>query len=194
MATKADRFLNQLAGDYSPERMIIPAYGFVTLLVIVIGVVGLFKTVWPRQLLESWINIHILFGLLLCGLVLSRCQWRLKQAPHLLPGETRELSRHLSRIVYLVLFVVIGARQSIGILGSLWHGGAVDFNLFDERFRNGPDTRAFDPKDDFQQFVASGLVALGVVRVVAFRLWLRAVERATLSASTTGVDIGRAAK
>jgi hypothetical protein len=137
---------------------------------------------------ESLINIHALFGLLLCGLALARYHWCLKRAPYISPGEARELSLHLSRIVYLTLFVVIGVRQSIGILGSIWHGGAVDFNLFDERFRNGPDTKAFDPKDDFQQFLASGLFALGVVRVVVFRLWLRSVERAAISKPATGVD------
>jgi hypothetical protein len=76
-----------------------------------------------------------------------------------------------------VLYGVIGLKQSIGIVSSIWHGGAVDFSLFDASLRHGPDTQVFDLHDDFQLFLASGLVPLVVVRVMAFRLWLRLSEK-----------------
>jgi hypothetical protein len=124
-------------------------------------------------MLESWINIHALFGLLLCGLVLARCRWRVKHSPPMSPADIRQLSRHLSRIVYLLLYVVIGVREIIGILNSLWHGGAVDFNLFDARFRNGPDYAGFNPKDDFQLFLPQVSLRSFSFVSLAFRLWLR---------------------
>jgi cytochrome b561 len=129
-------------------------------------------------MLESWINIHVLFGLLLCGLVLARCRRRLEHSPRMRPADFRELSGYFSRIIYLMLYLVIGVREVISILNSLWHGGALDFNLFDERLRNGPDYAGFDPKDDFQLFLASGLLALIFVRILVFRLWLCSAERA----------------
>jgi cytochrome b561 len=179
MAALAERSLNSfLARAYSQERMLTALYGCTALLAVVIGVLGLAGVSWPRQMLESWINIHVLFGLLLCGLVYSRCHWRVMHSPHMLPPDIRQLSRHLSRIVYLLLYLVIGVRESISILGSLWHGGALDFNLFDARFRQRPDYARFNPKDDFQLFFASGLFALIFVRVLAFRLWLRFRTRA----------------
>jgi hypothetical protein len=158
--------------------MLAALYGCVAVLAVMIGVLTLLRASWPRQMLESWINVHALFGLLLCGLVLARCQWHVKHSPRMRPADVRELSRHLSRTIYLLLYVVIGARETIGILNSLWHGGAVDFNLFDERFRHGPDYEGFNPKDDFQLFLASGLSALIVVRVLTFRLWLHSVKQA----------------
>ena len=194
MAAQAESSLNPLAHACSRQRMLIALCGCATLLVVVIGVLGLLEGSWLRQMLESWINIHALFGLLLCGLVIARYQWRVEQSPRMKPTDTRELSRQLSRIVYLVLYVVIGVREMIGIVNSLWHGGSVDFNLFDERFRNGPDRAGWNPKDDFQLFIASGLVALIFVRVLTCRLWLRSVERAALSKAATEVDPGRAAK
>ena len=194
MAAQAEPSLNPLAHACSRQRMLIALCGCATLLVVVIGVLGLLEGSWLRQMLESWINIHALFGLLLCGLVIARYQWRVEQSPRMKPTDTRELSRHLSRIVYLVLYVVIGVREIIGIVNSLWHGGSVDFNLFDERFRNGPDRAGWNPKDDFQLFIASGLVALIFVRALTCRLWLRSVERAALSKAATEVDPGRAAK
>jgi cytochrome b561 len=179
MAAQAEPSLNPLVLACSRQRILVALYGCAALLVAAIGVLGLLDDSWLRQMLESWINIHVLFALLLCSLVLTRYQWRLRQSPRLLPTDIRELSRHLSRIVYLLLYVVIGARQSIGIINSVWHGTAVDFNLFDDRFRNGPDRAGWNPKDDFQLFLATGLFALIIIRVLAFRLWLRAVERAT---------------
>jgi hypothetical protein len=165
--------------------MLSALYGCIALVTVAIGVMGLQGDSWLRQGLETWINIHLLFGLLLCSLVLARCRWRVERSPRMLTADIRELSRHLSRIVYLLLYVVIGVREVVGMLNSLWHGGAVDFNLFDARFRQGPDYGWFNPKDDFQLFFASGLFALSFVRVLAFRLWRRSAERVAGSKAAT---------
>jgi hypothetical protein len=161
---------------FTGRDVYIALYGCTALLAVVVGVLGLLGASWQRQMLESWINIHALFGFLLCALVLASCQWHIKHSPRALPHDLRELSRHLSRIVYLLLYVVIGLREMIVILNSLWHGGAIDFNLFGEHLRRGLDYQGFNPHDDFQLFFASGLFALAFVRVLAFRLWL--LERA----------------
>lgn len=194
MAVQAEPSLNSLAHAYSRQRMLIALYGCAALLVVVIGVLSLLDGSWLRHMLESWINIHALFGLLLCGLVLVRYQWRVRHSPGMLPTDIRELSQHLSRIAYLLLYVVIGVRQSIGIINSIWHGSAVDFNLFDDRTSNGPDRAGWNPKDDFQLLLATGLFVLILVRVLACRLWLRSVERAALSKEATGININSASK
>jgi cytochrome b561 len=181
MAAHAVLSLNPWTHASSRQRTLKALFGCGALLVATIGVLGLLDGSWPRKMLESWINIHALFGLLLCGLVIARYQWHLGHSPCMLPTEIRELSRDLSRIVYLLLYVVMGIRQSIGIINSIWHGGAVEFNLFDDRLRNGPDRASWNPRDDFQLFLATGIFVLIVVRVFAFRLWLRTAERAALS-------------
>jgi cytochrome b561 len=164
------------------------------MLTVAVGVLGLMDASWPRRMLDSCINIHALFGLLLCGLVLTRYQWCVEHSPCMLPTDVRELSRHLSRIVYLFLYVVIGVRLSISIVNSIWHGGAVDFNLFDEGFRHGPDSKALGPKADFQQFFAAALFALAFVRALAYRLWLRLVERPARSKARAGGNASGASK
>jgi cytochrome b561 len=177
MAAQAESSLDPLADVYSRQRLLIALYGCAMAAVAMIGVLGLLGGSWLRRMIESCINIHALFGLLVCGLVLARYQWHLRHSPCMLTADIRQLSRHLSRIVYLVLYVVVGVRQSIGIISSIWHGDAVDFNLFDGHFRNGPDRAGWNPKDDFQLFFATGLFALIIVRVFTLRLWLRSVER-----------------
>jgi hypothetical protein len=179
----AERALN-LAHACTWERMVTALYGCIAIVAVAIGVLGLLGASGLRQTLESWINIHALFGLLLCAFVLARCRWSVKRSPPMLPTDFRQLSLHLSRTVYLLLYVVIGMRELIAILISVWHGGAVDFNLFDERFR-GPDYAGFNPKDDFQLFFASGFVTLIFLRVLTFTLWLRSVGRAPLSQVAT---------
>jgi cytochrome b561 len=146
------------------------------LLVVLVGTMGLITHSWVRQVVEAWINIHLLFGLLLCGWVIVRHRLQIKESPCMFPSDVRRLARQQSRLVYAVLYAVIAVKQSIGVVSFMRHGGAADFSLFDERILNGPDARVFDPKDDFQLFLASGVVALVVVRVMAFRVWLRLTE------------------
>jgi cytochrome b561 len=166
----ASRTPDSRVWNYAPEVGL-------ALLLLVIGTAGLMTPSWPRQRVDSWINIHLLFGLLLSSWVVVRFQRSVRVSPCLLPADVRGLSRELSRIVYCVLYGVIGLTLGIGIVSSLWHGAAVDFSLFSASLRHGPDTADFDLHDDFPQFLASGLMPLVIVRVMAFRLWLRLIEK-----------------
>jgi len=119
-----------------------------------------------RQFIEAWVDIHTLFGLLLCGLVMARYQWIiLSSSP--LRKDIRQLSRHLSRIVYLTLYAVIGVSQCIRIVNLIWHGGSVDLTLFDQSFRGEGDGRILDPHHDCHMILLSGGIALAIVRLVA---------------------------
>lgn len=176
MAAQAELSLLPARRPYTRVRIYVPE-ACAALLVVAIGTAGLIAHSWPRQMVESWINIHLLFGLLLSGWLMIRYQRRVNQLPAMLPADARVLSRQLSYIVYCVLYGVVGLKLCIGIVTSLWHGGAVNFSLFDESLRHGPDTRVFDVRDDFQLFLASGLVPLVILRVMTFRLWLRLSEK-----------------
>src|ERR1700679_2966605 len=113
MTAQAERSLNSMPHACSREGVHKALYGCIALAAVVIGVLGLLRGSWPRQVLESWINIHLLFGLLLCGLVFARCRWHIKHSSRMLPADIRQLTRHLSRIVYLLLYGVIGVREII---------------------------------------------------------------------------------
>jgi hypothetical protein len=192
MAAQAERSLHFLAQACSRERILTALYGCTALITVATGVLGLPGASWPRQMLESWINIHALFALLLCSLVFSGYQWRVIHSPRMLPSDIRQLSRHLSRMVYLLLYLVIGVRGILGILNSPWHGGALDFSPFDAGFRQGPDYQGFKLTGDFQLFFASGLFALMLVRVLAFRLWWRSEGRVAGPKAATGARSRRA--
>jgi cytochrome b561 len=169
-----DFLLNALARLYRQRSTLMIVYGCLAMLALAVGVLGLVDASEPRKLLESRINIHALFGLLLGAMVLARYQWCVEHSPWMLSADSRELSRHLSRNVYLLLYVVIGVTLSIHVVDSIWHRRAIDFNPFDERFRNGPDSKASGSKADFQQFFVAGLFALAFVRVLAVATLTRA--------------------
>jgi hypothetical protein len=129
-------------------------------LVVLFGVLGLLVGSWVEQILGSRINVHAMFGLFLCALVSVRFYKRLQCAAPMLQIEIRDLSRELSRMVYLSLYMVIGARQIIGLAGWRSPGGVLEFGEF-----------AAD--EDLQAIVVYGLAGLLLIRVLAFGLWLR---------------------
>jgi cytochrome b561 len=170
------------ASACSRKTALTALYGCIALVTVAIGLWSLLGATWQKQYFGSWFAIHVLFGLLLCGVVVARCQWCIARATRaLLPADVRSLSRHLSRIVYLMLYLSMGAREMVAILSSLWHRSAVDFSFLGPHAPHGPDYLGFYPNDDLQMFVASGLCALIFVRILAFRLRLRSTARVAAS-------------
>lgn len=146
-------------------------YGCMVMLTVAVGGMGLVAASPLRRIVESWINIHLLFEFLLCTLVIARYRWWVQHSQRMTSIAIKELSRHLSRVVYLVLYGAIGLREIIALVSGIGHGGAVDFGLFDEHFPNGLNSAVFNPRDDAQVFIACGLLALISVRALAFALW-----------------------
>jgi hypothetical protein len=164
MVARAEWPPHSLRNSYPQERRRLALFACAATMVAAVGVLGLERASWLRQLVESWINIHALFGLLLCGLVLARYQWITRYSPHL-QEDIRELSRHLSRIVYLMLYAVIGVRLGMSLVNWIWYGGSLDLTPLDEGLRNDDDSRVFNPHRDYHMILLSGGIALGVVRV-----------------------------
>jgi cytochrome b561 len=128
-------------------------------LVVLFGVLGLLDGSWVEQILGSRINVRAMFGLFLCTLVAVRFHGRLKCGAPMLQTDICDLSRELSRMVYLSLYMVIGVRQIIGIADWLRPAGVLEFGKF-----------AAD--EDLQAIVAYGLVGLLLIRALAFGFWL----------------------
>jgi hypothetical protein len=168
MAARAECTAHSLRNSYPQERGRLALYVCAAIVVAAVGVLGLESASWLRQSVESWINIHTLFGSLLCGLVLARYRWIIRYSPHL-QEDIRVLSRHLSRIVYLMLYLVIGVRLGVrlgvSLVNWIWHGSSLDLPLLDGGLRNDDDGRVFNPHHDYHMTLLSGGIALGLVRV-----------------------------
>jgi hypothetical protein len=149
--------LADLGNKESPGGLALPC-GLASLAV-VSGVVGLLDGPWTRQILGSRVGIDALFGLLLCALVAVRFHRRLHCAAPASQSDIRELSRELSRMVYLSLYVVIALRQIVGFADWSWNGGTMDFGKLSD--------------GALQTVVAFGIAGLLFIRVLAFGTWLR---------------------
>jgi cytochrome b561 len=182
MAVDPERLLYPL--PFSQPRVSTPKvlYGSLAILTVAIGELGLVPASPLRQALESRIDIHLLFGLLLCMLVITRYRWCVGRSPRMTAVGIKALSRQLSRVVYLMLYGVIGVRELVALQNSISRGNAFDFSLFDGHFRNGLNGTVFNPRDDAQVFLACGVLALLFVRALALHLWLTAHRRAAQGA------------
>jgi hypothetical protein len=101
-----------------------------------------------------------LFALLLAGLLTARFRWWLKYSPPESVADIRLFSRGLSHTVYLVLYLIIGTQLIVNIVGAL-RGGAEPVQ----------DLGMLKPTS--QGFVICGLIALVLIRVLAYLTWRR---------------------
>jgi hypothetical protein len=126
------------------------AQRLLAIVVFVVGVFGQLHDSWANPTQSSGFNVHALFGFLLCGSIVVRFFGRLagfaSPAP-LSPQEVGALTRRLTRLVYLLLYSLLGAKEIVGIVKSLRQGGAI-MHL-----------------EDFQIYLAYGLLALIIIRI-----------------------------
>jgi cytochrome b561 len=134
-------------------------------LVVLVGVLGLLPDTWLTGAVQSKTAFHALFGSLLCGLVVVRFRWWLKSTPPAHPLDIRRFTRQLSRMVYLVLYLVTGAIEIINIIGARQEG------ILPAR-----DLGLLKPTSDSEAFLICGLIALVSIRVLAFWSWRRLVR------------------
>jgi uncharacterized membrane protein YbjE (DUF340 family) len=100
-------------------------------------------------------NIHALFGSLLLVIVVARFLRDVRRFPPVRAADVRSLTRRLSRMVYLLLYLAAGLQQLIG------RGSA-----------------------DLQVILLYGLIALIIIRVLTIGIWLRNRSRRRPIAAT----------
>jgi hypothetical protein len=133
-----------------------------TWLVVPSSVLGVLDGSWPGLASGSRAGLHALFGLLLITLVAKRFHGRLQRNTLTSQSDIRELSRELSRLVYLSLYVVIGLRELVGLAEGFWHHEAAQFGGFAD--------------GDLQTVIAYGVAGLIFIRVLAFGTWRHATR------------------
>jgi cytochrome b561 len=125
-----------------------PPQAHFALLVLGVGLLGLIADAWTIPLPHRG-NLHLLFGALLWAYVVARFYGRLRRSPRMQPAEIRAFSLHLSRLVYLLLYVLAFFNLAIGLL------------------RAAPHSTFLAHAEDFQSYLVCGLGALVTIRVLA---------------------------
>ncbi len=163
-------------------RQVLALYWGMAALAVWVGVFGLIRDSWLAMALTSRSRVHALFWLLLVGLVLARFLWWLKHSAPAQKADIRRFSRQLSRLIYLILYLVIGTGQIIGIVNFMWHGGTLYFGLLLDS-DSAHDLGIYKATADFRAILVCSLIALALIRGLAFWTWLRLVEEIAIRAA-----------
>ena len=112
-------------------------------------------------------------ALIIVGLIAAKFHWWLKCSAPVSAADIRLFSRGLSRMVYLVLYLIIGVQQIANLVGGLQTNSVA-----------GQGLGMLKPTS--QVFLLHGLLALILIRVLAYLTWRRyrffvGPRRATLS-------------
>jgi hypothetical protein len=140
------------AADCNPS----PLQSHLELLVVIVGILGLIHDSWTNAAPHPWAGVHVLFGALLLAAVAARFLRRLQRSPRMLPGDIRAFSRHLSRLLYLLLYGLLLTDLLLALALRAIRGAA------------------FTPPQNFQGYLACGLLALILIRALD-TLWRRFV-------------------
>jgi cytochrome b561 len=125
-------------------------------LVALVGIAGVLRDLRPTLVHWPSINLHAAFGMMLWTMLAAQFLRASSAAP--LSAETAlNLSRRLSRLVYLLLYVVFGAEQILRIA----------MNYTDLSAKHGSLAPLSLPPENLRDYFAYGVVALLMVRAPA---------------------------
>ena len=121
-----------------------------------VGVAAVLRDSWPILLHWPAINLHAAFGIMLWAMVVAGFLQAGFTAP-LAGDEARNLSRQLSRRVYLLLYAVFGAQQLLRLAA----------NYGDIAGKHAALALLALPPENLRDFLAYGVVALLTIRALA---------------------------
>jgi cytochrome b561 len=117
-------------------------------LVVLVGILGVIHDSWPGSLPHRG-NLHVLFGVLLLVCVVARFYGRMHQTPRMVLADIRPFSRHLARLVYLLLYVLMFCRLIMNVASA------------------APPGAVLRADEDFQSYLGFGVLALVTIHVLA---------------------------
>ena len=83
----------------------------------IVGSIGVVHNTWPNAFRGPEFRLPLAFGTGLAAFIALRFHWHLRSnAP--LPDSSAALTRRLSRLVYLTLYVLVGANQACAVLNN----------------------------------------------------------------------------
>src|SRR5215471_5001005 len=116
-----------------------------------------------RPLMEG---THVSWGILFAVLILTRVAWRLASGRHV-PAEAG-ISGVLSRVMYLILYVLLMSEIPLGVLLRWFQGeGSQFFGLFSVPTLLGPDKVLARQFEDLHNWVSWTIIILAIVHATA---------------------------
>ncbi len=117
-------------------------------------------------LIAGCAELHLAFGMLLCGFVTLRFVHHSRAARSGEGGDPRELMRRMSRTLYLILYGVLLMKLMTGLTSFSWHDAGLICS-WSPRFQAAPKLTFIECGERFRIELLWGVIALCLIRVVA---------------------------
>jgi len=128
-----------------------------SLLVCTVGIAGLLHDSWPTLKLQPWINLHAVFGLLLWLMVVAQFEQGARSPNLPQQANFQVLCRRLSRVVYILLYILFGANLLIRCGVIFWNRGS--FGTLHPAI--------LQPPENLRDYLVYGIIALLTIHALA---------------------------
>jgi hypothetical protein len=149
------------------------------LAVCAVGTASLLRDAWPKALNWPGIDLHAAFGVLLCLMVIAQFHAEHQRAIPTGGLRSHAFCRGLTRLVFLVLYALFGMNGLVHLAATLWNDG----------MRGGARPALLPPPESLRDYLAYGVVALLIIRVLEARMTQRSPTTSTTKES--GISAGR---
>lgn len=149
------------------------------LTVCAVGAASLLQDTWPRAMHASDIDLHAAYGVLLCLMVLAQFRAVNSRAAPLNNVNLHAFCRALTRLVFLMLYVLFGVNALVHVAAMLWNDG----------LRGGGQRALLQPPESLRVYLAYGVIALILIRVL--EAWMSQRSPTTNTTKELSISAGR---
>jgi cytochrome b561 len=149
------------------------------LLISVVGAASTLRDALPPGSNWPLIDLHAAFGMLLCLMVAMQFYEANLSAVPLSAAGFHALSRGLTRLVLLLLYVLFGLNSLVRIAALVWNSGV----------HGSAEAAIIQPPESLQDYLAYGVVALAIIHVLAAPM--TQCSPTTSTTNELGISAGR---
>jgi hypothetical protein len=137
-------------------------------------------------------ELHAVFGMLLCAFVAGRFMHYLHDSAHSFGSDLRMFTRHLSRLIYLMLYGLLLLKFFTELTRFSWHDGpALGWS---PHFQAAPERVFIECGERFRLDLIWGVIALCLIRVLSAYQIRAEVSRASAAPTRSVLLSGPAAQ
>ena len=151
------------------------------LAVCAMGTTSLLRDAWPRSMHGPFIDLHAAFGTLLCLMVVAQFHAANLRAAASIGLSLHAYCRGVTRLVFLELYVLFGTNELVHVAAALWNKGLY----------GSAQPAILQPPESLRDYLAYGVVALIIIRVLEARISQRSPTTSTTKESAIGAGLGR---
>jgi hypothetical protein len=145
------------------------------------GTTSLLRDAWPGPIHGDFIDLHAVFGMLLCLMVIAQFHAANLRAAASIGVSLHEFCRGLTRLVFLELYVLFGTNELVHVAAALWN----------RSLHSVAQPAILQPPDSLRDYLAYGVVALVIIRVLEAWLSQRSPTTSSTKDSAIGAGLGR---